>query len=61
MEDTEEYNLEINPDQLCVACLSQDNALKNLFTVEIVDGRILPLQKIYEELTSVKVNHFVFR
>lgn len=56
MKMTEEYQLELNSNEICRNCLAQNGQLKSLFRCDIIDGEIWPIPKVYQSITNISVN-----
>lgn len=50
------YELELDADQICRACLTRNSALENLFCSEIVDGDIMPMPDVFEAVTGIQAS-----
>lgn len=55
MENSSEYELNINPNSICRTCLSQECELKNIFVSDILDGKIIK----FPDVLGIAVNIFV--
>lgn len=57
MEDENtDYELDINPNEICRACLGQDCELKNIFISDIIDGKIIKFPKVMEIAVNIIVS-----
>lgn len=54
----EEYQLELNSNEICRNCLAKNCKLKSLFRCDIIDGEIWPIPKVYKSVTDISVNSF---
>lgn len=56
----EDYAIHINPNKTCRVCLKQPPdvvTVKNLFCKEIVDGQLVLLPKLIQDLMQIKVRY----
>ncbi|GAB0097394.1 zinc finger protein 425 [Sergentomyia squamirostris] len=59
MKNTE-YELDINPDNLCRVCLSQDLPLKCIFFSEIIDGKIVNFPDVLANVLDIRIDQTLF-
>lgn len=55
-EENADYELDINPNEICRACLGQECELKNIFVSDIVDGKIIKFPKVMEYAVNIVVS-----
>lgn len=52
------YELDINPKEVCRLCLSQPTKLLDIFSNSIVDGYIISVPDMLEYTVDIKVSLF---
>lgn len=50
------YELSINSDEICRNCLAQNCQLKSLFRIDIIDGNVYHIAKVYQIVTNIAVS-----
>lgn len=51
----EEYQLDLNSNEICRNCLARNGELQTLFRCDIIDGEIWPIPKVFKNVTDISV------